>query len=62
MWQMSNPRKPFSTFEIHRVESGTVAWDGWLMSEGGVVAIAAVLPVFFAGILGDLEQGFTEGD
>jgi hypothetical protein len=39
---MSIPRNAFSTFEIHRVESGTVSWEGWLVSEGGVVAIAAV--------------------
>jgi hypothetical protein len=44
MRQMSIPRKAFSISEIHRVESGTVAWAGWLTSEGHVVAIGEILP------------------
>jgi hypothetical protein len=41
---MSIPREALSTFEVHRVESGTVAWEGWLTHEGGVVILAGVFP------------------
>jgi hypothetical protein len=41
---MSTPRDAFSAFEIHRVETGTVEWHGWLADEGAVVILAGVFP------------------
>jgi hypothetical protein len=41
---MSTPRKARSVLEVHRTQSATVEWQGWLAHDDAILAIAGVFP------------------